>query len=208
MMKNLLGKLLVVLVLALGIASCAKDDDNSWYEEQKKQYELERKRIDSTLNAQKLFLAAYAAANFENPVLSDSTGIWFEILEPGDESSYTYKSVLPTITVKYKGQLADEDGTVFDDKTDDEDYPSGVTFTNWNNLISSWYYAFVPKTVTVDGTTYKTGGLTNTGLKKGSRIRFITPSPYGYDNKEVKNGDVTIPKDSPLVFEITVVDIE
>lgn len=207
-MKNLFGKLVVVLTLVVGFSSCMKDDYDSWNEEQAKQAELERKRIDSTLNAQASLLEEYAAANFENePIQSDSTGIWYEILEVGDADSYTYTNAYPTITVKYIGRTisSSEEGEIFEDKTTDE-FPNGVTFSssNWPNLINSWFYAFFPETITIDGTTFKTGGLTTTGLKKGSKIRFVSPSPYCYDNKSSEK----IPADSPLDFTIEVIDIK
>ncbi|MGO3306332.1 MAG: FKBP-type peptidyl-prolyl cis-trans isomerase [Sphingobacterium sp.] len=46
-------------------------------------------------------------------------------------------------------------------------------------------------------------GLTTEGLRKGSVIKFVTPSPWAYDAKELEK----IPANSPLYFEMEVVDI-
>lgn len=200
-MKNLFGKLFVVLTIAVGFAACNDNDD--WYEEQLRQQELNQKRIDSTLNAQKPILQAYAMEHFENPVMNDSTGIWFDLIEAGDDDSYEYmingqQIVVPTVTVKYKGELMN--GTVFDQTADDKT----ANFLIGRNVIPAWQIAFLPKSINYNGSDVPIVGLTENGLKKGSKIKFIAPSPYCYDN----NAREKIPANSPLVFEIEVVDIK
>lgn len=198
-MKNLFGKLLIVLTVAVGFAAC-KDNDN-WYEEQLKQQELNQKRIDSTLNAQKSILQAYAMEHFDNPMMNDSTGIWFDLIEAGDDESYEYmisgqQIIVPTVTIKYRGELMD--GTVFDETAEDK-----TANFRLGNVIPAWQIAFLPQSINYNGEDVPIVGLTERGLKKGSKIRFITPSPYAYDNQPREK----IPANSPLVFEVNVVDI-
>jgi FKBP-type peptidyl-prolyl cis-trans isomerase FkpA len=174
-------------------------EDNSWYEEQIKN----QQRIDSTLAAQESILEEYALNNFEAPVYDDSTGIWFEVIQQGDEDSYSYmfsssgQIIAPTVTIKYEGKLMD--GTVFDatEEGNTSNFPLG-------SLIYAWQVAFLPQTIDYNGTDIAVPGLTETGLKKGSKIRFIAPSPYCYDNQEMEK----VPANSPLVFTIEVVDIK
>lgn len=199
-MKNLFGKLFLVLTLAVGFAACNDNDD--WYEEQMRRQELERIRIDSTLNAQKPILEAYALQNFDNPVLNDSTGIWFDLIEAGDDESYQYmisggQILAPNVSVKYKGELMN--GTVFEETTEDK-----TANFSLGNVISAWQFAFLPQSINYNGSDVPLIGLTEKGLKKGSKIKFITPSPYGYDNQAREK----VPANSPLVFEIEVISIQ
>jgi len=158
---------------------------------------------------EKPLIKSYANANYPNmEYSSDTTGIWFELVNPGVADSYEYKLVdtinylgqntkalrMPTITVKYTGKLI-SDNTIFD---------SNQTETGFSNklsgLIAAWQIAFVPQSI---GTS-SFGGLTNKGLQKGSIIRIVTPSYYAYGNSN--NGK--IPANSPLFFEIEVLDIK
>jgi len=190
-MKNF--KLLLVAVLAiLSVSSCMKNeyvDDNSFEENQA--------RIDSILKKQKPILAAYALDSLgEGRMYSDTLGIWYEVLEeadPEDDFEYVIRnsSYIPVVAnVKYKGQLLT--GEVFDQKTTSVEQEV-------NNVILGWLYAFYPKSSDPG----QFSGLLPEGLKKGSKIRIVIPSPLGYDN-QVKE---KIPANSPLDFTIEVTSI-
>lgn len=207
-MKKLLTLTLATLFGAVLMTSCNKSDDFN-YDEYYKQLEKEKKRVDSTLNAQKPILREYALANFENPVLDDSTGIWFEILEPAiiTETPYQYSLtqagqwVTPVATVKYKGYLMNN--TVFDENSQPTVMNIVEASQYQSGLIPAWPIAFRPKTITFGGKEFHTG-LVKDGLQKGNKIRFIAPSPYCYDTKSSEK----IPANSPLIFEIKVEDIK
>lgn len=145
---------------------------------------------------------------WNNPLLDTTWGIWYEILAPGQSDSYTYKYnaygqiIAPTIEVKYKGQLLN--GTIFD-QTDSTSTSSKTRTFNLGGLIRAWHYAFLPKTIDYNGQNYPAPGISTNGLKKGSKIRFVTPSPWGYDDDD--RTAEKIPANSPLVFEIEVVNI-
>lgn len=187
------------------LASCNKDDFDyeAAQKEQKRLDSIENARVKGLIQSQAASLKTFADQNMPGASLVDSLGIWFIVDAPGQENSYTYsinnfgQIVAPNVTVKYKGTLLN--GTVFD-KTDDDKTAS----FSLANVIPAWQIAFLPKSITFNGTTVPITGLTNTGLKKGSKIRFVTSSPYAYDTKATGS----IPANSPLYFEIEVVDIK
>lgn len=194
-MKKLLNLLFIAVVATFAVSSCSKDDET--YFDPSAQFQLEKPIIES-----------YVKANYPTmKYSSDTTGMWFEVLEPGIENSYEYKYVdtviqgtqgkvirPPAITVRYTGKLV-SNNTVFDSNNTAEGFKSTL-----NKLITAWYIAFIPKSIGE----YKIGGLTPKGLQIGSKIRFVTPSYYGYGNSSVG----TIPPNSPLYFEIEVIDIK
>lgn len=192
-MKNF--KLLLLALLAVvGITSCMKDD----YEQP--DYEAEERRIDSTLKAQDSVLRAYAHENFENPMEDTTFGIWYDILETSNDTTFEYvayeNSWVPVIAdVKYTGQLLD--GTVFDEQTNEA--KQMMINGGAGGVIYAWLVAFYPQSSNANSFS----GLTEGGLKTGSKIRFVAPSPYCYDNQQSE----TIPADSPLDFTIEVTDI-
>lgn len=157
---------------------------------------------------EKPIIKSYVTSNYPNMVLNDTTGIWYEIVEPGIPDSYEYKVVdtinyygqpvkalrMPTITVKYTGKLI-SDNSVFDSNTSSTGYTSKLEY-----LIPAWQLAFVPRGIG----DLEFGGLTPHGLQKGSIIRFVTPSYYGYGTSQ----NAKIPANSPLYFEIEVLDIK
>jgi len=192
-------------ILILG--ACNKTDNSDWEE----QARLDSIRIEKAIAEQAPLLEAYVhdpANEWHNPIFKEETGIWYEVLAEGDQDSYDYKLngngglVAPTIEVKYKGELLN--GTVFDE-TDEESANKKTLTINLaqTRVIPAWQFALLPQSIYYNGQTYPLNGLTEKGLKKGSKIRFITPSPWGYDNKPTDK----IPADSPLVFEIEVVNI-
>lgn len=208
-MKKLLGIITVAILGVATITSCNKSDDFN-YDEYYKKIEQERRRVDSTLNAQKPILEAYAKANFDNPVLDDSTGIWFEILEPATATENPYKYsltsngqwVTPIAKVIYTGYLMGKESDPFDQTSQPVEMNIIEASQYTQGLIPAWPIAFRPKTIIFNSKEFHTG-LIDGGLQKGNKIRFITPSPYAYDNRSSDK----IPANSPLIFEIKVEDI-
>lgn len=211
-MKNLFKFLFAVTITAVTFASCMKDntlDMDKLREEQRIKDSIEKARVDGIIEDQAPALAAYAAENLPGATLIDSLGIWYTVLEAGEENSYTYSFgsngylIAPTVTVKYTGRLLN--GTVFQET--EEDKPATL---NVSETINAWQRAFFPKTIKINGTEYNIGGITNNGLQKGAKIRFVTSSPWAYDATQRKDqqGQVTIPANSPLDFTIEVVDIK
>lgn len=156
--------------------------------------------FEAQLEKEKPIIAEYVAANLPGAAYNERTSIWYEIVDEGEPNSYVYRLdastglvVSPAITVNYTGKLLN--GEVFDSNQS----LTGVEF-NLGSLVPAWHYAFLPNTV--DGR--ETWGLTDMGLKKGAIIRIVTPSYYAYQN----NAHGAIPANSPLYFEIKVLDIK
>jgi len=211
-MKNITKFLMAFFCLGLILTSCNKDDTDYNAIEEKIRQELIRQYKTKKQQAQEI--KDYAAANFTNPKFSsDSTGIWYEVLSEGTGDSYDYTGTAPKISVNYKGELLN--GTIFAQTKEG-------TPANYSNLAytynetpqgqylgTSWFFAFIPESINNNGIENKTYGLLPKGLKKGSKIRFITPSVWGFDNRDYKVGDgPSIPANSPLVYTIEVVNIE
>lgn len=203
-----------MFALVIALASCSKSDDFSkLVEEQRIKDSIENARIQSILKEQAPAVKAYALANFTTPTLHDSTGIYYQIDATGDEASYTYKIsgnglAAPEISVKFVGKLLD--GTIFDQSTTDQTTNFSSLQIAINKFGGSWYYAFVPKTINYNGNDIKLLGFTTTGLKKGSVIRFVTPSVWGFDATEYKTGsaNITVPANTPVAYTITVESIK
>lgn len=194
---NFLRPVYYLILSSLFFLSCAKEETFDSFDIIA-QFETEKPQIKS-----------YANTNYPNMLYSsDTTGIWYEIVDPGVENSYVYKVVdtlnyygqstkalrMPTVTVKYTGKLI-SDNSVFDSNQTE----TGMT-SKLSGLISAWQIAFVPNSIGA----LSFGGLTAKGLQKGSIIRIVTPSYYAYGNSNVGK----IPTNSPLFFEIEVLDIK
>lgn len=194
-MKKIQLSLLTLLAVIFVLSSCNKNDGPSYDPEV--QFQIE-----------KPIIATYVSTNYPGmQYSSDTTGIWFEVTEPGIANSYEYKIVdtvyqgyqtkmvrPPEITVRYTGKLV-SNNQVFDSNNTEAGFKSKL-----NSLISAWQIAFQPKSIGE----YKVGGLTPKGLQKGSKIRFVTPSYFAYGNQN----QGIIPANSPLYFEIEVLDIK
>ena len=194
-----------VLVLgcavAVAAASCIKGDDF----DPTAQYELEKPIIE-----------AYAMEHLDDPHFDEETGIWFEVVAPGDPESYQYKTTtdfnnpgqdvieIPIVTANYTGKLV-EGNTVFESNEEDE----GAEFS-LGQVIQAWVAAFFPEEIIFDENgelldeLIEFGGLTSGGLTAGSVIRIVTPSQWGYGHSEQGK----VPADSPLYFEISVLSVE
>jgi len=192
---NFLKPIFYLTILSFLFLSCAKEEMFDPID----QFETEKPLIKS-----------YANTNYPEMVYSnDETGIWYELLEQGEEDSYEYKTQdvinnygqtvkaikMPTITIRYTGKLI-SNNSVFDSNIDKQE----PLVSKLDDLIPAWYFTFIPKSI---GSS-QFGGLTPNGLQKGSVIRIITPSYYGYGNRNMG----TIPPNSPLFFEIEVLDIK
>lgn len=214
-----LSKLFSLFVLAtLLLTSCSKSDDNQdWRDEQRRLDSINNARIEALLQKQAPILKAFAEEHIPGAVLDDSTGIWFKVHAPGTAGSYTRWLVpgstgslslsRPTVEVKYTGKLLN--GDTFDQTSTDDPEDKTRSFP-LGSVIAAWDIAFYPKEIRLNGEDYKIGGLTEKGLQKGAIIEFVAPSPYCYDRstRKDKDGNITIPADSPLHFKIEVVDIK
>lgn len=204
-MKKIQFYITVFISTLFIITSCNKNDFDYESAEREKKYQdsIENARVKGIIKSQAASLKTFADDKMPGATLVDSLGIWFIVDAIGEENSYTYSInsfggiTAPTVTVKYKGTLLN--GTVFD-KTDDD---KTATFS-LERLIPAWQIAFLPKSITFNGNTVPVTGLTTKGLKKGSKIRFVTSSPYAYDGRN----QGTIPANSPLYFEIEVIGIQ
>ncbi|HLW50123.1 MAG TPA: FKBP-type peptidyl-prolyl cis-trans isomerase [Sphingobacteriaceae bacterium] len=160
--------------------------------------DIEQFDYDAQMELEKPIIAEYVEENIPNAIYDSRSSIWYEILEEGDPNSYDYRLdvsghvISPLVTVNYTGKLLS--GHVFDSN----DNPDGIDF-DLGALILAWHIAFLPKQVDER----EAIGLTEMGLKKGSKIRFVTPSFYGY--RDQQHG--SIPPNSPLDFTIKVLDI-
>ena len=189
MMRKL--NFVVLAFVATAFTACMKDTEPFDYEAQ-----FER---------EKSIISEYVATNIPDATFQESTGIWFEVLAEGEPDSYQYKFVnkgnsleAPIVRVKYKGVLLD--GTQFDAVSDNEGMRMSLS-----GVIAAWQYSFFPKEIFNDtGELVEVGGLTPGGLKKGSKIRFVTPSLWAY--REYGQGKV--PANAPLDFTIEVLEIE
>lgn len=170
--------------MTLGLSGCIKDGDPF---DPAAQLELE-----------KPIIREYVEAKYPAATLDANSNIWYQIIASGEAGSYEYKIVNdqienPRIKVKYSGWLLN--GTKFDENQTDAGWS-----TTLGSTISAWHIAFLPKTIGGE----EVNGLTSQGLQKGAKIRIITPSMWAYGN--ATNG--SIPANSPLDFEIEVLDIQ
>jgi len=195
-MKKIIYFAFAAVIGAFVFVSCNKDNGPTF--DPSAQFELEKPIIKN-----------YVTANYPNMVYSsDTTGMWFEVLEPGVTDSYKYVVVdtidaygvsrkmvrPPEITVRYTGKLI-SNNTVFDSNNTTEGFKSKL-----DRVIPAWQIAFQPKSIGE----YKIGGLLPKGLQVGSKIRFVTPSYFAYGNRDLGK----IPANSPLYFEIEVLSIK
>lgn len=184
-----LVKLVIAALVVFSMGSCMKGDDTPPFD------------FAAQLEKEKPLTRQYAAENYPDAIESEyQPGIWYEILEEGEADSYEYRFnesvnqyIYPNITVRYKGSLLD--GTQFDEN----DTEAGWT-TRLDQVITAWQIAFFPQEINER----EVGGLTPSGLQKGAKIILITPSYYAYGN-QTRPG---IPANSPLVFELEVIDIK
>lgn len=228
-MKTLFRPLIVLLCAAVAFSSCMKDTSA---EDEAKQREAEQ-AFKALLSEQKTKIDAYIAANpSEAPggwqedeykinlhALGETVnrGIRFEVLavpSEEDDEAYTYEVapggqtvVRPEVTVNYRVFLLNGDEEAEPVQSGENQKFDFATFGPTTSSVYTpvWEYAFFPKSYPpINGNEIPYWGLTAKGLKKGSHIRVVAPSPWGYGEKAVDN----IPANSPLVYEFEVLSIE
>lgn len=217
-MKTLFKPLIVLAFAAVAFSSCMKDTSAEDEAAQREQQEA----IAASLAADEIKIEAYLTAHPSEGWQEDETevpltligktplrGFWFEVLEsPTEEDDEAYKYEFsgqgykaPKVKLTYTASLLD--GTeVQSEVNGDFDF---ATLSNNNTIYNqTWFYSFFPKSIRQDGQDIEVGGLTAKGLKKGSKIRVVTPSLWAFGTTKV--GD--IPANSPLVYEFEVLSIE
>lgn len=218
-MKALFKPLFAIVLATITFTSCMEDDDTDYEAEQ-----LAAERYaDSVLSAEKPKIEEYLALNPGGWQEDDQTltlslmgktikrGFWFEILEEPtaeDDAAYEYELestgsnlqlVYPQATINYTATLLN--GTQVQ-----QEYEANFSTLSSNTSVFNyaWYYSFFPKTIQYSGVDYTVGGFTAKGLKKGSKIRVVSPSYFAFGESAVGS----IPANSPLVYEFEVLDIE
>lgn len=190
--------LIIALIAGVAFTGCLKDKDFEPYDAQK------------YLDLEAPVLKAYVeeTPELEGAVKDAETGIWYKVIEQGlqdKESSdfYTYNFnndndiEAPRIRVNYEGRLV-ATGTSFQKN----DMAAG-NYLSLAEVIGGWQVAFLPKELKDKNDKVVKSGLTELGLQKGSKIRIVIPSPYGYQN-QTRSG---IPANSPLDFYIEVLEV-
>ena len=212
-MKNSV-KLFFVLLLAIGVSSCMKNDSTPMYDGNA-MLVIEKPIIEK-------YIADHAdlAGMVQYKLNGSETGIWYKIIEEGVTPEYDEEGKLipgngyyqynvnsagsieaPRIGVDYEGKLV-SNGETFDKNN------TGIAddkLFSLRQVIQGWQIAFLPKMIKdKDGKEINVEGLTDLGLQQGSEIRIILPSPYGYQNT---TNIPKIPANSPLDFSIKVLKV-
>lgn len=181
-MKKIAFPIWILAILAFAVTSCVKKDN---FDPQV------QREIEDNL------IAEYVQEKFPEATKHNDSGIWWAILVDAEESDddYEYKIIenyleSPVIKVNYSGKLLS--GVQFDSGND-------VTFNLGNLIVVAWHAMFLPSKI---GET-DVFGITPKGLRKGMKVRFVTPSQWAYG----RYGQGNIPSNAPLDFTIEVLDI-
>ena len=201
-MKHLFKAFFAIALSASVLTSCNKEGDAF---DPLEQLEIEKVQIKE-----------YVEKNYPNAQQYEDTGLWYEIMEPGEADSYTYKVtdaasgqkwINAEGIVNYRGKLV-SNGTVFDetqDPTKGTTLPIRVNLnTGDKSVITAWIHAFTPKTIKVGEQDTDIGIIFTNGAQTGAKFRIITPSIYAYGNQVYGK----IPANSPLDFEIEVLKMQ
>lgn len=200
--------LLLVLFVAVTASSCMKDNPYEYYD------------VRAILEREAPIIEKYVKADAElssGAVLDSASGIWYKIINEGvqperdsegkliktDYYEYNFNSMnyleVPRVSYSYVGKMLS--GKEFDRNSTKDDPDDKLPPAASDMLISGFNITFLPKmAITKTGEMREVGGLTTYGLQKGSKIRVVFPSPYGYQDK----GKGEIPPDTPLDFTIEV----
>ncbi|WP_316837711.1 FKBP-type peptidyl-prolyl cis-trans isomerase [Pedobacter nutrimenti] len=123
----------------------------------------------------------FIAAKGITGAVKDPVGIYYVITDPGTGTDII--NLGTTVTAKYTGRYLD--GTTFDSSTD------GTFSTTLTSVIQAW-------------------GRNIPRIRKGGKIRIITPSRWAYGTAGSVNsstGLLTIPRNAVLDFDIEVTDV-
>lgn len=196
-MKSLLKSILALLIVGVVSTSCSSDKDNFDPSEQ--------------LEIEKAIIKEYVDKNYPKAKQYKDTGIWYEVLNEGEEANYEYEVkkqngynfIEQKATVDYTGTLLN--GTVFDKTTDPAkgtDFPFGMNLNTGEvgGLLPVWVISFLPTKITFDDKEQEVGMIFGKGAQVGSHYRLIFPSFYGYGSQSTGK----IPPNSSLEFEIKV----
>jgi FKBP-type peptidyl-prolyl cis-trans isomerase FkpA len=135
---------------------------------------------NATVESEDAKMLAYISAN-NITATKHSSGMYYQVITPGTGVTPTSSS---RVFVRYSGYTTDN--KVFDSQTD-------ATKTNWvlATLIAGWQIG-IPL------------------IKPGGKIKLVVPSAYAYGCAGAKDsgGNVVIPANSILVFDIELVDVQ
>ncbi len=209
------------VILALGsfvLASCNDKTDIDLG-----QYEEEERKFVAALAAEKVKIENYLANLTEEDALYEAEedtvlvplqfindevtrGIWYKVLSPPTDGSYEYKMngnypKAAKIKINYTAKLLD--GTVVESATE-KNYDWGVQSTI---MTAAWFYSFYPYSIELNAQERVLGGLTEEGLKVGSKFAVVVPSYLAYGSVSKTTDLGTIPANSPLVYEFEVLEI-
>lgn len=222
-MKKLFTQLFALVIIGTAFTSCMKNDDNY---DNTEEWKKEEERVDSILNAEKIHIErlvheAYPMAVEDSIYIKynfitkkTKRGIWYEVLKTPteeDEKAYQYnvnsngsQLLYPKVKLKYTATLLD--GTIVQEDLEGSNYDLGVS--NPNIIKNIWFNSFFPYSIKFNGQDIVLSGLTKTGLKKGSKLRVITPSYWAYGTKEATVNGKKIPANSPLIYVFEILTIE
>ncbi|SJN34085.1 hypothetical protein FM107_08110 [Sphingobacterium sp. JB170] len=182
------------------------------------EYRKQELQIDSLIKAQSIQIKAYAESNFDAPqqdtikvpynYIDNSTerGIWYSIESIPTDTTYEYQItngnsiIFPKAKVKYS--VSGLNGDLYIEDAEGSTYELGAA-GNPNVINAIWRIAFLPSTIRYNGNNYPVGGLTNKGLKVGSKIQVVTPSYWAFGAQTIGK----IPGNTPLVYEFEVLEI-
>lgn len=125
-------------------------------------------------------VAAYLTNNNITTAVKHSSNMYYQILSPG--AAGDAPGLCSNIQINYTGQLTN--GNVFDSQ-------NNAVFT-LGSLIEGWKYG-LPL------------------IRKGGRIKLYIPPSLGYGSTDLKDqstGNIIIPANSVLIFEITLTDFQ
>jgi len=74
-------------------------------------------------------------------------------------------------------------------------------------MTAAWFYSFYPYSIELNAQERVLGGLTEEGLKVGSKFAVVVPSYLAYGSVSKTTDLGTIPANSPLVYEFEVLEI-
>ncbi|NGF57691.1 FKBP-type peptidyl-prolyl cis-trans isomerase [Parapedobacter sp. SGR-10] len=210
------------VILALGsfvLASCNDKTDIDLG-----QYEEEERKFVAALAAEKVKIENYLANLTEEDALYEAEedtvlvplqfindevtrGMWYKVITPPTDDSYEYKIsgsgylTYPKVKLNYTAKLLD--GTLVE-SAEGENYDFGSQSAVINY---AWLYSFFPYSIRINSEDRVISGLTEDGLKVGSKFVVVVPSYLAYGSVVKTGGVEDIPANSPLVYEFEVLQI-